>query len=276
MTDSTQNKELTTSRRDGRTSLDLRAVRMTPGYTKYAEGSVLIEVGETKVICNASVDERVPHFLKGKGVGWVTAEYAMLPRATETRTSREIGRGGPSGRTHEIQRLIGRSLRSVIDMSALGERTVTIDCDVIQADGGTRTASITGGFVALALALDKYMAIGKVNRPMLRDYIAAVSVGVVNGQVLLDLNYAEDSHAEVDMNVVQTGDGRFVEIQGTAETEPFDRAQMDEMLASAASGVARLTEIQREAITQALAGKDFRAMIDPAARAKVNWKEDAS
>lgn len=276
MTDSTQNKESVNSRRDGRTSLDLRTVRMTPGYTKYAEGSVLIEVGETKVICNATVDDRVPHFLKGKGVGWVTAEYAMLPRATETRTSREIGRGGPSGRTHEIQRLIGRSLRSVIDMSALGERTVTIDCDVIQADGGTRTASITGGFVALALALEKYISIGKVSRPMLRDYIAAASVGVVNGQVLLDLNYAEDSHAEVDMNVVQTRDGRFVEIQGTAETEPFDRAQMDEMLAAAASGVARLTEIQREVISQSLAGKDFRAMIDPAARAKVNWKEDAS
>lgn len=249
---------------------------ITPGFTKYAEGSVLIEVGETRVLCNASIEERVPPFLKGKGVGWVTSEYSMLPRATEVRTQREIGRGGPSGRTHEIQRLIGRSLRSIMDMSALGERTITIDCDVIQADGGTRTASITGGFVALAIALCKHMNSGKIERPPLRDYIAAVSVGVVLDRVLLDLDYSEDSAAEVDMNVVRTGDGRFVEIQGTAETEPFDRERMNEMIDAASIGVDRLIAIQQSAIVQSLGGNEFRAMIDPALRAKINWKEDAS
>jgi ribonuclease PH len=249
---------------------------MTPGFTKYAEGSVLVEMGETRVICTASVDDRVPGFLKGKGVGWVTGEYSMLPRATEVRTQREIGRGGPSGRTQEIQRLIGRSVRSVVDMAALGERTVTLDCDVIQADGGTRTASITGGFVALALALNKILEDGKITRAPLRDYIAAVSVGVVGGRVLLDLNYVEDSAAEVDMNVVCTGDGRFVEIQGTAETEAFSRGQMNEMVDAASSGIGRLIAIQRDVIVQALGGREFRAMIDPESRKKVNWKEDAS
>ncbi|MCI0336566.1 MAG: ribonuclease PH [Acidobacteria bacterium] len=263
-------------RQDGRMPLDLREVKMITGYTKYAEGSVMIEMGQTRVICNATVEDRVPSFLKGKGVGWVTAEYAMLPRATEVRTQREIGRGGPSGRTHEIQRLIGRSLRSVIDMSIIGERTVTIDCDVIQADGGTRTASITGGFVALALALNKLIEDGKFERPMLRDYIAAVSVGIVGERVLLDLDYSEDSAAEVDMNIVRTGDGRFVEIQGTAETEAFSRAQMLELIAAAESGVDRLIAIQREIIVQALAGKNFRAMMDPSSRGRINWKEDAS
>lgn len=272
MTNSKQND----ARKDERQPSDLRPVRMATGYTKYAEGSVLVEMGETRVLCTASVEDKTPPFLKGKGVGWVTAEYAMLPRATETRTQREIGRGGPSGRTHEIQRLIGRSLRSVVDMAALGERSVTIDCDVIQADGGTRTAAITGGFVALALALNKTMEAGKIARAPLRDYVAAVSVGVVGERVLLDLDYSEDSAAEVDMNVVMTGDGRFVEVQGTAETEPFDRETMNRMIESATLGVGRLVAIQREVIVQALGGKEFRAMIDPASRTKINWKEDAS
>ncbi|MGH9767181.1 MAG: ribonuclease PH [Blastocatellia bacterium] len=272
MTNSKQND----ARKDGRQTLDLRPARMTTGYTKYAEGSVLVEMGQTRVLCTATVEEKVPPFLKNKGVGWITAEYAMLPRATESRTQREIGRGGPSGRTHEIQRLIGRSLRSVVDMAALGERSVTIDCDVIQADGGTRTASITGGFVALALALNKFVEAGKIARAPLRDYIAAVSVGVVGERVLLDLDYSEDSAAEVDMNVVRTGDGRFVEIQGTAETEPFDREMMNRMIDAASIGVDRLVAIQREVIVQTLGGKEFRAMVDPASRTKINWKEDAS
>jgi len=276
MTDSVQTELKEFKRKDGRQPLDLRPVRMVCGYTKYAEGSVLIEFGQTRVLCAATVEEKIPPFLKGKGVGWVTAEYAMLPRATEARTQREIGRGGPSGRTHEIQRLIGRSLRSAVDMAALGERSVTIDCDVIQADGGTRTAAITGGFVALALALNKLMEVGKITRAPLRDYVAAVSVGIVGGRALLDLDYSEDSAAEVDMNVVRTGDGRFVEIQGTAETEPFSREQMDEMIAAAGIGVERLIAIQHETIVQALAGKELRAMADPASRKKINWKEDAS
>ncbi len=275
MTNSKQN-DARKARKDGRQPSDLRPVRMTTGYTKYAEGSVLVEMGETRVLCTASVEDKVPPFLKGKGVGWITAEYAMLPRATESRTQREIGRGGPSGRTHEIQRLIGRSLRSVVDMAALGERSVTIDCDVIQADGGTRTAAITGGFVALALALNRSVEAGKITRAPLRDYVAAVSVGVVGERVLLDLDYSEDSAAEVDMNVVLTGDGRFVEIQGTAETEPFDREVMNRMIEVATLGVDRLVAIQREVIVQALGGKEFRAMIDPASRTKINWKEDAS
>lgn len=239
-------------RLDARTPLDIRATQITTGFTKYAEGSVLIEIGATRVICTATVEERVPNFLKGKGQGWVTAEYSMLPRATESRTARETGRGGPSGRTHEIQRLIGRSLRAVIDMSALGERTVTIDCDVIQADGGTRTASITGGFVALALALNKSVVNQKIARLPLRDYVAAVSVGIVKGQVLLDLAYTEDSVAEVDMNIVRTGDGRFVELQGTAEADPFSREQMDALIAAADVGIKELLAIQRAAIEQAI------------------------
>ena len=267
-------------RQDGRLPLDLRPVRIACGFTKYAEGSVLIESGQTRVLCTASIEEKVPAFLRGKGVGWVTAEYAMLPRATQNRTARETNRGGPSGRTHEIQRLIGRSLRSVVDMAALGERTVTIDCDVIQADGGTRTAAITGGFVALALAFDRLLQTGKVGRPILRDFVAAVSVGVVGERVLLDLDYSEDSAAEVDMNVVRTGDGRFVEVQGTAETEPFTREQMEELTAAAEIGVNRLIAIQRETIVQALGQEfgenDLRVMIDSASRGKVNWKEDAS
>ena len=239
-------------RLDGRTSLELRATKITPGFTKYAEGSVLIEVGSTKVICNATVDEKVPNFLKGKGNGWVTAEYSMLPRATESRTNREVNRGAPSGRTHEIQRLIGRSLRAVIDMKVLGERTVTIDCDVIQADGGTRTASITGGFVALALALNKSVESGKIAKLPLKDYLAAVSVGVVENQVLLDLAYTEDSVAEVDMNIIKTGDGRFVELQGTAEQEAFSRDQMNELINAAEIGIEKLMEIQRLAIEESI------------------------
>jgi ribonuclease PH len=256
---------------------------MTCGFTKYAEGSVLVEFGQTRVLCTASVEDKVPPFLRNKGVGWVTAEYAMLPRATQARTPRETTRGGPSGRTHEIQRLIGRSLRSVVDMAALGERTVMIDCDVIQADGGTRTAAITGGFVALALAMDQAFEIGKITRPVLRDFIAAVSVGVVGDRVLLDLDYSEDSAAEVDMNVVRTGGGRFVEIQGTAETEPFSREQMNEMIAAAEVGIDRLVAIQREVIVQFLgqahkqvpAGKELRVILDPTLRGKINWKENA-
>ena len=239
-------------RLDGRTPLELRATKITPGFTKYAEGSVLIEVGATKVICNATVDEKVPNFLKGKGNGWVTAEYSMLPRATESRTNREVNRGAPSGRTHEIQRLIGRSLRAVIDMKALGERTITIDCDVIQADGGTRTASITGGFVALALALNKSVESGKIAKLPLKDYLAAVSVGVVENQVLLDLAYTEDSVAEVDMNIIKTGDGRFVELQGTAEKDAFSRDQMNELINAAEIGIEKLMTIQRAAIEESI------------------------
>jgi ribonuclease PH len=232
--------------------LDIRPTNITTGFTKYAEGSALIEVGATRVICTATVEEKVPSFLKGKGAGWVTAEYSMLPRATETRTAREVGRGGLSGRTHEIQRLIGRSLRAALSMTALGERTVTIDCDVIQADGGTRTASITGGFVALAIALNKLVENQKIARLPLRDYVAAVSVGLVEGRVLLDLAYTEDSKAEVDMNVVRTGDGRFIELQGTAEADPFSRAQMHELIAAAELGIDNLIALQRAALEQAL------------------------
>jgi ribonuclease PH len=262
-----------TVRADGRSPLELRPVRITLDFTRYAEGSVLIEAGSTRVLCNASLDDRVPQFLKGKGAGWVTAEYAMLPRATQSRTPRETGRGGASGRTHEIQRLIGRSLRSVVDMAALGERTVTVDCDVLQADGGTRTAAITGGFVALALALERGLASGRLLRAPLRDFVAAVSVGIVDGRVLLDLDYGEDSRAEVDMNVVRTGDGRLVEIQGTAETEPFDRAQMNEMIEAADRGGAALVEAQRAALAALFGGAELRALISDGRR--INWKENA-
>ncbi|MCS6884526.1 MAG: ribonuclease PH [Acidobacteriota bacterium] len=233
-------------RTNGRANNALRPVRITPGYTRHAEGSVLIEFGETKVICTASVEDRVPPHLKNKGVGWVTAEYGMLPRATETRTPREVGRGSPSGRTHEIQRLIGRSLRAVVNMEKLGERTITLDCDVIQADGGTRTASITGGFVAMVLALRRLKEHKKIDCIPVSDYVAAVSVGLVNGKVLLDLEYIEDARAEVDMNVVKTGSGKFIEIQGTAETTPFSQEQMAEMLGLADRGIEQLISIQRQ------------------------------
>jgi ribonuclease PH len=233
-------------RAGGRAYDQLREVRITPSYTKYAEGSVLIEMGETRVICTASVDERVPMFKRNTGEGWVTAEYSMLPRATESRTQRETGRG-PSGRTQEIQRLIGRSLRGVVQHNRLGERTIYLDCDVVQADGGTRTASITGAFVALVLALRRLYENGKIAGPIpVTDYVAAVSVGMIGGQALLDLNYSEDSRAEVDMNVVRTGAGHYIEIQGTAESKPFTQDQMNQMAALASSGIEQLIERQRE------------------------------
>src|SRR5262245_34959408 len=214
-------------RLDGREAAAVRPTTITPDFTMHAEGSVLIEVGRTRVICTASVEDRVPPFQRGSGKGWVTAEYGMLPRATSTRTQREASAGKVGGRTQEIQRLIGRSLRSVITMAELGERTVWVDCDVIQADGGTRTASITGGFVALVLALERLREQAILARVPVSDYVAATSVGIVGGTPLLDLAYGEDSRADVDMNVVKTADGRFIEIQGTAEAQPFNRGEMD-------------------------------------------------
>jgi len=237
-------------RTDGRAADELRPAKITPGFLPYAEGSVLIEMGNTRVVCAASLEDRVPPFLRNSGQGWLTAEYAMLPRATQTRTGREIGRGGPSGRTHEIQRLIGRSLRAIADMKVLGERTITIDCDVLQADGGTRTAAITGAFVALALANHQLLKIGKISRSFTTDQVAAVSVGIVGGTPLLDLKYDEDSRAEVDMNIVCTGDGRFIELQGTAEREPFSRDQMDELVALGELGIQELIGIQKTIISQ--------------------------
>ena len=224
---------------------ELRKVRITRNYTKHAEGSALIECGETRVICTASVDEKVPPFLKGKSQGWVTAEYGMLPRSTGIRTQREATRGKQSGRTHEIQRLIGRALRAVVDLQKLGERTIQVDCDVIQADGGTRTASITGAFVALALAFERLTAAGILKSSPLIDTVAATSVGIVDDRALLDLAYEEDSRAEVDMNVVMTGGGHFVEIQATAEGRAFSGSEMQDLLALAAAGIRRLTEEQR-------------------------------
>jgi ribonuclease PH len=231
------------TRRDGRQPEDLRPIRLTRNYIKHPEGAVLVEVGETRVLCTASVEERVPPFLRGAGQGWVTAEYGMLPRATSTRTPREAGRTG--GRTHEIQRLVGRSLRAVVEMVKLGERTITVDCDVIQADGGTRTAAITGGFLALADCLHGLQGAGRLLQDPLRDRVAATSVGLVAGTTLLDLDYSEDSTAEVDMNVVMTGAGRFVEVQGTAEQTPFDLAQLETLLTLARRGIERLLELQR-------------------------------
>ena len=237
-------------RTDGRAADELRPVRITRGFLPYAEGSVLIEMGNTRVVCSASLEDRVPPFLRNQGQGWLTAEYAMLPRATQTRTARETGRGGPSGRTHEIQRLIGRSLRAVADMKVLGERTITIDCDVLQADGGTRTAAITGAYVALALASQQLVKAGKIQRSVVTDQVAAISVGIVGNTPLLDLKYDEDSRAEVDMNVVCTGDGRFIELQGTAEREPFTRSQMDELVALATRGIEALIAVQKNVLAQ--------------------------
>jgi ribonuclease PH len=236
-------------RREGRAADALRSVRITPGFTKYAEGSVLIEMGDTRVACTASVEDRVPPFLRNSGKGWVTAEYGMLPRSTDTRTQRETAR--PSGRTQEIQRLIGRSLRAVTATNKLGERVITVDCDVIQADGGTRTASITGGFVALAFALKKLKDAREIDVLPLSDYVAAVSVGIVAGTPVLDLDYNEDSRANVDMNIVRTRSGLFVEIQGTAESSPFSEDQMRQMLDLAASGIERLVEVQRQVLAEA-------------------------
>lgn len=237
---------MTYQRSDNRAYDQIRNTKITPNISPYAEGSALIEVGGTKVICTASVEERVPPFLRNKGNGWVTAEYAMLPRATNTRTQRETLR--PSGRTQEIQRLIGRSLRAIIDTKKLGERQIIVDCDVIQADGGTRCASITGAYVALALACRKILRQGLVSQNPLLSEVAAVSVGIIHGTPILDLAYDEDSTAEVDMNIVCTGTGKFIEIQGTAEREPFTREQMDAMLTVAETGLRQLFEIQRHAL----------------------------
>jgi len=234
----------------GQMADSLRNIRITRNFTKYAEGSVLIEFGDTKVICNASIEEGVPSFLRGKGGGWLTAEYAMLPRATQVRSPRESSRGKVGGRTHEIQRLIGRSLRAVMDLKLLGERTIFLDCDVIQADGGTRTASITGAYVALADATRKLVNAGVVAVDPIREAVAAVSVGVVNGLVLLDLDYEEDSAAEVDMNFVMTSSNRFVEVQGTAEGKPFGVEEMDAMRALAIAGITKLFDIQKKALDQ--------------------------
>ena len=226
----------------------MRPVEITSGFLQTAEGSALIAVGNTRVLCAASVEDSVPQFLRGTGKGWVTAEYSMLPRATTKRTPREVNKGRPSGRTHEIQRLIGRSLRAVVDMALLGERTVTLDCDVVQADGGTRTASVTGAFVALALALQQCVKYGMIKRLPLIDYVAATSVGILGGEPMIDLCYEEDSQAAVDMNVVMTGTGRFVEVQATAERHAFDDEQMSRMLALARGGIAELIEIQRRVV----------------------------
>jgi ribonuclease PH len=237
------------ARGDGRAADQLRPIKITPRVNKHAEGSCLIEVGDTRVVCTVSVEERVPPFLKGKGEGWVTAEYGMLPRATTTRSQREATRGGASGRTHEIQRLIGRSLRAVMDMKALGERTLWVDCDVIQADGGTRCASITGSFVALVEALRQMKKQGQgAGELPVTDFVAAVSVGKVAGQVRLDLGYEEDSIAEVDMNVVKTGRGRFIEVQGTAERNPFSDDDLLELLATADKGIKELVALQKKAL----------------------------
>ena len=237
---------MTFVRHDNRATDQPRNVKITPNISPYAEGSALIEVGGTKVICTASVEDRVPLFLRNKGTGWVTAEYAMLPRATNTRTQRESQR--PSGRTQEIQRLIGRSLRAVVNMNLLGERQIYCDCDVIQADGGTRCASITGAYVALALACRKLLKQGTIKQNPILSEVAAVSVGIIEGTAILDLAYTEDSAADVDMNIVCTGAGKFIEMQGTAEREPFSREQMDEMLKLAEIGVAKLFEAQRAAL----------------------------
>jgi ribonuclease PH len=236
------------TRRDGRSPADLRPVRITRNYVRHAEGAVLVEVGDTRVICTASVEERVPPFLRGMGQGWVTAEYGMLPRATSTRTPREANRTG--GRTHEIQRLVGRSLRAVVELIKLGERTITVDCDVLQADGGTRTAAITGGFLALADSLRQLQASGKLLQEPLRDRVAATSVGMIAGTPMLDLDYSEDSTAEVDMNVVMTGGGRFVEVQGTAEQTPFDLPQLEALLGLARDGIGRLLDLQRRVLAE--------------------------
>ena len=235
-------------RPSGRRPDELRPVTMTLGVQKWAEGSCRIRVGDTEVLCAATIEDRVPPHLRGKGSGWVTAEYSMLPRSTAERTQREATAGKVGGRTQEIQRLIGRSLRAVTRMEALGERTVWIDCDVIQADGGTRTASITGAFVALVLALAKLRDNGLLQAIPVTDYVAATSVGVVEGVPLLDLAYDEDSRAEVDMNVVKTGDGRFVEVQGTAEGMPFDRGELDRLLDLAGEGITRLVAVQRDLV----------------------------
>ena len=235
-------------RSDNRAPEQIRPVNIIPDFISTAEGSALIEMGNTRVICTASVEESVPAFLRNSGKGWISGEYGMLPRSTLTRTARESSRGKPSGRTQEIQRLIGRSLRAVADLKRLGERTIWIDCDVIQADGGTRTASITGAFVALGLALQRLIEAGTLTAAPIKDFVAAISVGIVDGVTCLDLDYSEDSKAEVDFNVVATDAGRYVELQGTAEGKPFERADVDRMLDAAAAGLERLFAAQAEAL----------------------------
>ncbi|NTV12039.1 MAG: ribonuclease PH [Zoogloea sp.] len=235
-------------RPSGRAPDQLRNVTFTRGFTRHAEGSVLVEFGDTRVLCTASVEENLPNFLKGKGQGWVTAEYGMLPRATHTRTAREAAKGKQTGRTQEIQRLIGRSLRAVVDLVALGERQIVVDCDVLQADGGTRTASITGACVAVHDALSGLVAAGRLKAIPMRDFVAAVSVGVYRGAPVLDLDYAEDSDCDTDMNVVMTGAGGFVEVQGTAEGVPFSREELDRLLELAGGGIAQLVAAQKSAL----------------------------
>jgi len=243
---------MTFTRTDKRAADELRPIRITPGFLANAEGSALIEMGNTRVVCAASVEDKLPPHLRGQRTeGWVTAEYGMLPRSTHTRSARETGRGGPSGRTHEIQRLIGRSLRAISNRKVLGERTVTLDCDVLQADGGTRTAAITGAYVAFAIACKRLMKEKKISKSPIISEVAAVSVGIVDGTALLDLKYDEDSRAEVDMNVVCTGDGRFIEVQGTAEGAPFTREQMDSLLELGRRGIEQLVWLQRNAIEEA-------------------------
>ena len=239
----------------GRAADSLRPVSLIRHYTKHAEGSVLVKFGDTHVLCTASVVEKVPGFMKGKGEGWVTAEYGMLPRSTHSRMDREAAKGKQSGRTQEIQRLIGRSLRAVVDLRALGERTIHLDCDVIQADGGTRTASITGAYVALADAVQVLLSKGLISQTPIRTAVAAISVGVVNGQALLDLDYNEDSGCDTDMNVVMTGQGGIVEVQGTAEGEPFSRAQFDQLLSLADQGIQSLLQLQAAALNGQLAAQ---------------------
>lgn len=268
-------------RADGRKQNEMRPLTITRNYLKQAEGSVLIEMGETKVLCTATVEETVPSFLRGKKKGWVTAEYAMLPRSSKERIPRESSRGKVGGRTHEIQRLIGRSLRAVIDMATLGERTILIDCDVISADGGTRTAAITGAFIALMDALVHLQREGKINEIPIRDYLAAISVGKVNGQLLLDLNYREDSTADVDMNVVMTGSGALVEVQATAEERPFGKKELDGLLGLASGGIKKLVARQRKLLGEALLpkvviathnpdkGKELRTLLGEGLRAKI-------
>jgi ribonuclease PH len=242
------------ARHDGRNDDALRPLKLTPGYLDHPPGSVLVEMGRTRVLCAASIDERVPQFLYGSGEGWVTGEYSMLPASTDERRPREINRGRPSGRTMEIQRLIGRALRAVVDRRQLGDRTIWVDCDVLQADGGTRTASITGGFVAMCLAMDHLRQRKKngLRGPLLSGLVGAVSVGMVEGRPILDLDYVEDSAAEVDMNVVRTDDGRYLELQGTAEAEPFSREQLDGLLGLADKGIDELQAAQREVLGPAL------------------------
>lgn len=235
-------------RNDGRKNDQLRPVKITRNYIKYAEGSVLIEVGDTKVICTASIEDKVPPFLKGSGEGWITSEYSMLPRSTQARKTRDISKGKIDGRSMEIQRLIGRALRSVVDLKAIGERTIWIDCDVIQADGGTRTSSITGAFVALVDAVNKIHKQNSFDIYPIRNFVSAVSVGIVRDTKILDLNYEEDSRAKVDMNIVMTDDGEFIEIQGTGEESPFSRKELDELLALGEKGIKHIINVQKESL----------------------------